>query len=114
MKSRQDKAKDVRYSAADLAYHRVHPRHVSSGDEVRLRFYDEPVTTFPDHTRKGQISLINSFTKGFEHDNEGFIINTTWFEDFIRASDSGDIERVEALKLNENFNLLHSFISNYR
>ncbi len=104
MKSRRDEARNVRYSAADLAYHRPHPRPVSSGDEIRLRFTEEPATTDPANKRQGQFSLINSFTKGFEHDNEGFIKETVWFEDFIRASDSGDIDVIKALKLNENDN----------
>lgn len=92
MNSRQDNARKVRYSAADLAYHRVHPRHVSSGDEQRYR------RTLP--SGENAPSLINSFTKGFKHDHNGFVENPDDFEAFIRASDSGAIDIIAALPLN--------------
>lgn len=101
MRSRKERAREVRNSAADLAYHRVHPYHVSSGDEIRLRFYNPPVSVPVD--RAGKISLINAFTKGFEHDDEGFVKNISAFEDFIRASDSGDIDDIAHVPLNNNF-----------
>ena len=94
MNSRQDKAKAVRYSAADIAYNRPHPRHVSSGDEQRYRRTNADGDNVP--------SLINSFTKGLKHDADGFVINDDDFEAFIRASDSGDIDLIAELPLSES------------
>ncbi|MEO6232770.1 MAG: vanadium-dependent haloperoxidase [Ferruginibacter sp.] len=93
MNSRQDRARAVRHSAADLAYHRTHPRHVSSGDEQRYRRKPDPASS------KNVPSLINNFTKGFQHDANGFIAEPGEYEAFIRASDSGDIDVIKDLEL---------------
>src|SRR6185436_11334928 len=93
MNFRKQRAREVRYNAADLAHDRPHPRHVSSGDEFRLR-RTNAVTNIP--------SLLNSFTKGFEHDLNGFIKNNAHFEAFIRAADIGDIDQITSLDLNAN------------
>ncbi len=37
MNSRQDRARSVRYSAADVAYNRIYPQQISSGDKQRYR-----------------------------------------------------------------------------
>lgn len=93
MNSRQDRARAVRHSAADLAYLRAHPRHVSSGDEQRYRRKPNPASM------NNVPSLINSFTKGFQHDANGFMTDASHFEAFIRASDSGDIDLIGNLPL---------------
>lgn len=100
MNFRKQRAREVRYNAADLAYERPHPRNVSSGDEFRLRKQN----TNPSHKYDGTNvpSLINSFTKGFTHDANGFIVTNEDFEAFIRASDTGDIDQIAALPLNTN------------
>ncbi len=96
MNSRQDRARSVRYSAADVAYNRIHPQHVSSGDEQRYRR-----NKMTDGVSENVPSLIHSFTKGFQHDVNGFIEEPDDFEEFIRASDSGDIDIIAALNLAE-------------
>ncbi len=94
MNSRQDRARSVRYSAADVAYNRIHPQHVSSGDEQRYRR-----NKMTGGVSENVPSLIHSFTKGFQHDVNGFIEEPDDFEEFIRASDSGDIDIIAALHL---------------
>ncbi|MEO8416735.1 MAG: vanadium-dependent haloperoxidase [Ginsengibacter sp.] len=94
MNSRQDRAKAVRYSAAEVAYNRIHPLHISSGDEQRYRR-----KKIPGLPGENVPSLLNSFTKGLSHDMDGFVVDTDDFEAFIRASDSGDIDVIADLPL---------------
>ena len=84
MKPRKDRAKEVRYNAADVAYNRSHPEHISSGDEQRYRRIKNDADNAPQNVP----SLLNSFTKGLNHDGNGFVNNTDDYEAFIRASDS--------------------------
>lgn len=95
MNTRQDKARAVRYSAAEVAYNRFHPIHISNGDEQRFRRTKKNA----DGEDQNIPSLVNSFTKGLIHDPNGFVDNPADYEAFIRASDSGDIDEIAALKL---------------
>ena len=84
----------MRYEAADVAYNRPHPYQRSNGEENRYRL--GAATNFP--------SYIGSFTKGFEHDADGFLVNpqNDDFQFFIRACDMGDLASIQALNLNKN------------
>ncbi|TDB63782.1 vanadium-dependent haloperoxidase [Arundinibacter roseus] len=100
MNYRREQAKKVRYAAADMAYNRPHQRHVNNGDENKYRVTER----MADGTFVKDLgpSLINSFTKGLEHGENGIVKNAEDFAAFIRAADSGDLELIRNLPLNEN------------
>lgn len=77
---RRQKALDVRVSAAELAFHRPHPRHIANGDEQKFR-----------HDMDAKPSYLASFTKGMPHDaNSGLLNNPEDFQRFVKGIDSGD------------------------
>jgi|GEM_PF-3458515 len=94
MKNRRISAHQLRYEAADVAYNRPHAYQRSNGEENRYRL--GAAANFP--------SYIGSFTKGFEHDAGGFLVNPQDddYQFFIRACDMGDLASINALKLNRN------------
>ena len=94
MKNRRISAHELRYHAADVAYNRPHPYQRTNGEENRYRIANVPFSP----------SYIAAFTKGFEHDNKGLLINpqNDNYQYFIRACDMGDLASIEKLKLNEN------------
>jgi hypothetical protein len=87
MRFRQQQSLEIRRSAADLAAARVHPRHVSNGDEQLYRRAD------------GQPSYIASFTKCLPHDDEGFIVNPLDYANWVRSIDSGDPRDIAAIPI---------------
>ncbi|GAB3641989.1 vanadium-dependent haloperoxidase [Spirosoma arcticum] len=94
MKNRRIAAHQLRYEAADVAYNRPHGYQRSNGEENRYRIGVTP--NFP--------SYIAAFTKGFEHDANGFMVNpqNEDYQCFIRACDVGDLTSIQALNLNQN------------
>ncbi|WP_018620124.1 vanadium-dependent haloperoxidase [Spirosoma luteum] len=105
MKNRRISAHEFRYHAADVAYNRPHPVQRSNGEESRYRISNEPVSTI-DPTKpdiKNYPSYIAAFTKGFQHDENGFMAfpDKGFYSDFIRTCDAGDLSSIQALKLNE-------------
>ena len=105
MKNRRISTHEFRYHAADVAYNRPHPPQRSNGEESRYRIANEPV--LPIDPKKPPIknypSYIAAFTKGFQHDENGFMAfpDKGFYSDFIRACDAGDLASIQALKLNE-------------
>lgn len=81
-KSRRQSAYDVRVAAAQVARDRVHPEHIANGDEQKYR-HDQDGRNVP--------SYLVSYTKGLPHDfSTGLIENSSHFNQFVRAIDSGD------------------------
>lgn len=74
---RQQQAKQIRDTASQLAYDRVHPTHQSNGDEQRY----------------ASANFAMSFTKGLEHDKDtGLIQNANDFLAFRSAIDNGFVD----------------------
>lgn len=77
--TREERARNIRVAAAELAVARPHPQHKANRDEQRYRRED------------GQPSYLASFTKGLKHcENTGLIENPDHYQRFVRAIDSGD------------------------
>ena len=85
-----------------MAYDRPHRRHVNNGDENKYRRVE--VDASGAFVRDLGPSFIHTFTKGFFHNNAGLMENTDEYEEFIRASDSGDLDIIARLNLNDNLN----------
>ena len=74
---RQEKAKEIRESASQQAYDRIHPTHQSNGDEQRY----------------ATANFAMSFTKGLEHNhNNGLIQHANDFKAFRSAIDNGFVD----------------------
>ncbi len=74
---RKEIAKQVRDSASQTAYDRIHLDHKSNGDEQRY----------------ANANYAMSFTKGLEHDsNTGLIVNANDFKAFRSAIDDGKVD----------------------
>lgn len=81
MNSRKQKALRVRIAAAELAANRIHPDHVTNGDEQKFRTHDGGKKP----------SYLASFTKGLPHNfNNGLVNKPEDFQKFIKGIDSGD------------------------
>ena len=75
--NRQEEAKQMRESASQMAYDRIHPRHQSNGDEQRYAC----------------ANFAMSFTKGLEHNSDnGLIKNAGDFKAFRSAIDNGYVD----------------------
>lgn len=96
MKNRRIAAHLLRYEAADVAYNRPHAYQRSNGEENRYRITGGDGKSYP--------SYIAAFTKGFEHDENGFIVKPEDdnYQLFIRACDIGTLDTIQDLKLNDN------------
>lgn len=80
--NRHEKARQIRISAADMAYNRAHPRHVTNGEEQKFRKVVDG---------RNMPSYLASFTKGMPHDYDtGLIENPDDFKWFVLGTDSGD------------------------
>lgn len=92
MKNRRISAHQLRYEAADVAYNRPHLPQRSNGEENRYRI----TAAGSNHP-----SYIAAFTKGFEHNEDGFMVNpqNEDYQCFIRACDVGDLVSIQALNL---------------
>ncbi|WP_428354791.1 vanadium-dependent haloperoxidase [Methyloprofundus sp.] len=78
--NRKQQARQVRISAAELAYNREHPRHITNGDEQKFR-----------NTDGSKPSYLASFTKGMPHnDDTGLVSDPNDFQQFVQGIDSGD------------------------
>ncbi len=88
MRSRQQQSLEIRRSAAELAAARVHPRHVSNGDEQRYRHNDGKLPSY-----------IASFTKCLPHDDDGFVDNPLDYANWVRSIDSGDERDIAAIPI---------------
>ncbi len=84
---RRQNSRDIRYRAAEYAANRPHPRHQSNGDEHRLRH------------ENGRPSYAGNFTKALPHDDNGFLCDTRYYEEWVRAIDSGDPQDFKGLRL---------------
>jgi len=82
--NRKQQARQVRISAAELAYNREHPRHIANGDEQKFRYFDK-------ESKKNNPSYLASFTKGMPHcDETGLVSDPNDFQQFVQGIDSGD------------------------
>ncbi|MEM8862960.1 MAG: bromoperoxidase, partial [Chloroflexota bacterium] len=80
--NRREEARQVRISAANMAFNRPHPRHVANDDEQKFR---------KDVNGRNMPCYLASFTKGMAHDYQtGLIKNPDDFKWFILGTDSGD------------------------
>ncbi len=118
MKSRPASSRDIRVAAAELAYQRPHPTHLSNGDERRWRRRDcvkiksecpetadtksdDPKCEGKDKTCKwvDAPSFVGNFTKGMPHDQDGFLDASADYMAWVRAVDSGDERDIAAVPL---------------
>lgn len=87
MTIRNAQARDVRRTAADVAFHRPHPRHANNGEEFRYR---------NPHTPTQRPTYLASFTKGLPHDEDGFVVQDLGGQDpyslFVLGIQSGDVD----------------------
>ena len=85
--NRRQSARQIRIDAAELAFQRVHPLHVSNGEELQYRIDLETTTGGQLNTP----SHIANFTKGLPHDvSTGIITSADDYQQFVRGIDSGD------------------------
>ena len=79
MNDRRQQARIIRRTAAELAYARPHPLHLSNGEEFRYR------------TPKNGPSLIANFTKGLPHNpDDGLLQDAAAYQQFVTGIQSGD------------------------
>ncbi|MEM9568559.1 MAG: vanadium-dependent haloperoxidase [Cyanobacteria bacterium P01_E01_bin.34] len=84
---RRQSARQVRIDAADLAFQREHPPHISNGEEILYRID----RTTPKGDVSSKPSHIANFTKGLPHNLEtGVIESADDYQQFVRGIDSGD------------------------
>ncbi len=85
---RKNQSRTLRINAAEFAYQREHPQHVSNGEEQKYR--DE--NNNPSH--------IASFTKGLPHDPKtGLLLSPADFQQFVLGIQSGTAENFKATPL---------------
>jgi len=86
--NRKKQSRLLRESAAELAYNRQYPQHISNGEEQKYR--DE----------NNNPSYIASFTKGLPHDPKtGLILSPADFQRFVLGIQSGTDENFKATPL---------------
>ncbi len=79
---RKNTARQVRRDAADVAYNRIHVRHIANGDEQKFR---------TSEGGKNKPSYLASYTKGMPHnDVTGLVMHPDDFQQFVTGIDSGD------------------------
>lgn len=88
MKTRRQQSLDIRRNAAELAASRFHPDHRSNGDERRFRF--EYIADPADPRHGNAPSYVANFTKCLPHDQDGFLLDPSVYDAWLRAIDSGD------------------------
>ena len=78
--NRRLQALEIRRDAAEVAFQREHPNHISNAEEFRYRNEDNQ----PTH--------IGNFTKGLPHDVQtGLIVDSQDYRQLVRGIDSGDV-----------------------
>ncbi len=86
--SRKKQSRALRENAAEMAYTRVHPEHISNGEEQKFR------------DKNNKPSHIASFTKGLPHDPvTGLILSSADFEQFVLGIQSGTAANFKATPL---------------
>lgn len=81
MNTRSKQAKEVRINAANLAFKKGTPSHISNGEE----------SLYPNY--------LANFTKGLPHDERGILLEPRDYEKFVAAIDSGEVSDFRALRL---------------
>ena len=97
MKTRKQQSLDIRRNAAELAASRPHPDHRSNGDEGRFRF--EHIADPADPRRGNAPSYVANFTKCLSHDQDGFLLDPSDYDAWLRAIDSGDPRDFRGLRI---------------
>ena len=97
MQYRRQKSLAVRQAAAELAAARVHPTHYSNGDENRFRF--ENISGDNDPRANNAPTYIGNFTKCLPHDKDGFLLNPSDYDAWVRAIDSGEQSEIAGLRI---------------
>jgi hypothetical protein len=87
MTARQSLSLEVRRRAADIAATRPHPEHHSNGDEARQRDGDNEPT------------YVGNFTKCLPHDRDGFLVDSTDYDQWVRSIESADPDDIERLRI---------------
>ena len=98
MKNRRQNSHDIRTAAADLAFGRGYVQQHSNEDEAKYRRSE---ITSPIGSRlNGAPSYAANFTKCMPHDPKtGLLINPHDYEDWVKASDSGDVDDFSNLRI---------------
>ena len=97
MKAHKLQSLDIRRNAAELAASRPHPDHRSNGDERRFRF--EHIADPADPRRGNAPSYVANFTKCLPHDQDGFLLDPSDYDAWLRAIDSGDPRDFRGLRI---------------
>ena len=97
MKTRKQQSLDIRRSVAELSASRTYPDHRSNGDERRFRF--EHIADPADPRRGNTPSYIANFTKCLPHDQDGFLLDPSDYDAWLRAIDSGDPRDFRGLRI---------------
>ncbi len=97
MQSRKQQSLEIRQAAAELAAGRPHPTHHSNGDEGRFRFED--ISSDTDPRANNAPSYIGNYTKSLPHDCDGFLLNPSDYDAWLRAIDSGDQQEISQLRI---------------
>ena len=97
MKTRRQQSLDIRRNAAELAASRFHPDHRSNGDERRFRF--EYIADPADPRHGNAPSYVANFTKCLPHDQDGFLLDPSDYDAWLRAIDSGDPHDFRGLRI---------------
>jgi hypothetical protein len=87
MTARQTLSLEVRRRAAEVAAARPQVEHHSNGDEARQR----------DEANKP--TYVGNFTKCLPHDRDGFLVDPTDYDEWVRAIDSADPDDFERLRI---------------
>ncbi|MDJ0694677.1 vanadium-dependent haloperoxidase [Mastigocoleus sp. MO_188.B34] len=93
MTDRKFRAREIRRQAAEVAFERKHPEHISNGEEFKYRIVNEENNCKGEVTRKNnKPSHIANFTKGLPHDvNTGLLVSSDDYQQFVAGIDSGDV-----------------------
>jgi hypothetical protein len=84
--TRRTEARELRKDAAETAYHRPHPQHLSNGEEQEYR------------RPQGGPSYIANYSKGLRHTSLGEVRRPAYHA-LLRALHSGDPDHFEQLIL---------------
>ena len=88
---RRIRARQIRLEAAELAFQREHPPHISNGEEFKYRIARESANCAEMVKQTNAPSHIANFTKGLPHDvTSGIIVDSNDYQQFVRGIDSGD------------------------
>src|SRR5829696_6848696 len=92
--TRRTEALEIRKEAAELAFRRPHPQHISNGEEGQYRRPFPP----PPSANNGELSYVANYSKGLLHNSLGEVIQKD-YRRLLRALYSGNPDHFEQIPL---------------